>query len=166
MSETIRVGGSGKNARVPATSVSIRVREVGRPGRRAPLLIVHDGPEYVRRGSLLRLLNRLVEARELPAHRVALLAPADRMETYSASARYARTLLAALEELGGRRAGLGSSLGALALLHAHRLEPSAFAGLFLSLPAVGQQSTSTPRAAGTSGRRGGGRLPRTSPRCC
>jgi len=159
MSETIRLGGSGKNAPV----LALRVREVGRPGRRALLLVVHDGPEYVRRGSLLRLLNRLVEARELPAHRVALLAPADRMETYSASARYARTLLAALEELGGRRVGLGSSLGALALLHAHRLEPSAFAGLFLQ---SGSSRLSTPRAAGTSGRRGGGPSRRTSPRCC
>ena len=31
----------------------------------------------------------------------------------------------------GRRVGLGSSLGALALLHAHRLEARAFSGLFL-----------------------------------
>ena len=50
---------------------------------------------------------------------------------YSASARYARELVDALGELQGRRVGVGSSLGALALLHAHRLEPRAFAGLFL-----------------------------------
>ena len=37
-----------------------------------------------------------------------------------------------LDELGrGRRVGLGVSLGGLALLHAHRLEPRAFSGLFL-----------------------------------
>ena len=107
------------------------VRDIGRPRGRAPLLVVHDGPDYVRRGSLLRLLRRLVEAREVPSHRVALLAAADRFETYSASLRYARALVASLEELGGRRVGLGSSLGALALLHAHRFEPRAFAGLFL-----------------------------------
>jgi enterochelin esterase-like enzyme len=115
---------------------AIRLREIGsaRDAARAPLLVVADGPEYVRRALLLRLLRRLVETRKLPPHRVALLGADDRLETYSASARYARALLASLEELAGRRArpvGLGSSLGALALLHAHRLQPRAFAGLFL-----------------------------------
>jgi enterochelin esterase-like enzyme len=111
--------------------VAIRLRQVGEPGRRAPLLVVHDGPEYVRRASLLRLLTRLVESKEAPPHRVALLASDDRMETYSASARYARELVDALAELEGKRVGVGSSLGALSLLHAHRLEPRAFSGLFL-----------------------------------
>jgi enterochelin esterase family protein len=111
--------------------VAIRLRQVGEPGRRAPLLVVHDGPEYVRRASLLRTLARLVEAKDAPPHRVALLVPDDRMEAYSASARYARDLVDALGELEGKRVGVGSSLGALALLHAHRLEPRAFAGLFL-----------------------------------
>jgi enterochelin esterase-like enzyme len=60
--------------------------------------------------------------------------PGDRMETYSASTSYTRALVAALDDLFGsrpRRVGLGASLGALALLHAHRIEPRAFAGLFL-----------------------------------
>jgi enterochelin esterase family protein len=111
--------------------VAIRLRQVGHPGRRAPLLVVHDGPEYVRRASLLRILTRLVESKQAPAHRVALLVPDDRLETYSASARYARELVAALAEIEGKPVGVGSSLGALALLHAHRLEPRAFSGLFL-----------------------------------
>jgi len=113
---------------------AIRLREIGavRDPARAPLLVVHDGPDYVRRASLLRLLGALVDARELPPHRVALLAADDRLEMYSASADYARALLAALDELAGRRrVGLGSSLGALALLHAHRRDPRAFSGLFL-----------------------------------
>ena len=116
--------------------VGIRLREVGsvRAAAPAPLLVVHDGPDYARRTSLLRILHGLVEAHELPPHRVALLLPDERYETYSASTPYARALLATLDETAGRRArrvGLGSSLGALALLHAHRLEPNAFAGLFL-----------------------------------
>ena len=53
------------------------------------------------------------------------------METYSASAAYARALAAEVASLGSRRVGLGSSLGGLALLHAHRLQPSSFDGLFL-----------------------------------
>jgi enterochelin esterase family protein len=96
--------------------------------------VVLDGPEYVRRAQLLRILRRLVEARDVPPHRVALVAPDDRQETYSASTAYARALAAAVDELAGRRvrrAGLGASLGALALLHVHRLEPRTFGGLFL-----------------------------------
>jgi enterochelin esterase-like enzyme len=112
--------------------ISIRLHRIGSAGDRGPLLVVLDGPEYVRRASLLRLLRRLVEQQSVPPHRVALVVPDDRLETYSASARYGRALVRSLDDLGrGRRVGLGSSLGGLALLHAHRLEPRAFAGLFL-----------------------------------
>jgi enterochelin esterase-like enzyme len=117
--------------------VAMRLHTVGRliGAERGPLLVVLDGPDYVRRASLLRLLARLVDEERVPAHRVALVRPGNRLETYSASAPYARALTAALDELTGRgrgrRVGLGSSLGGLALLHAHRLEPRAFSGLFL-----------------------------------
>jgi enterochelin esterase-like enzyme len=112
--------------------ISIRLRPIGDPAARAPLLVVLDGPEYVRRASLTRLLTKLVGEGQAPPHRVALVIPDDRFETYSASARYGHALVQALDELGrGRRVGLGASLGGLALLHAHRLEPHAFAGLFL-----------------------------------
>jgi enterochelin esterase-like enzyme len=93
--------------------VALRLRTVGRPseGAATPLLVVLDGPDYVSR---------------------ALVSAGDRFEAFSASARYGRALAAALEELGrARRVGVGSSLGALALLHAHLLEPRVFAGLFL-----------------------------------
>jgi enterochelin esterase-like enzyme len=114
--------------------VSLRVRTVGRGAdeARAPLLVVLDGGDYVRRARLLPLLRRLVDEGTVRPHRLALVNAGDRMEEFSASTRYARALAAALEELGrGRRVGVGSSLGALALLHAHRLEPRTFAGLFL-----------------------------------
>jgi enterochelin esterase-like enzyme len=112
--------------------VRAKVHTIGAGG---PLLVVLDGPEYARRAGLLRLLRRLVAAGEVPAHRVALVEPDDRMETYSASAAYAKALSAALDEIAGRgrgrRVGVGSSLGGLALLHAHRTHPRAFSGLFL-----------------------------------
>jgi enterochelin esterase-like enzyme len=117
--------------------VAMRLHTVGRLSgdERGPLLVVLDGPDYVRRASLLQLLIRLVDEERVPAHRVALIRPEARLETYSASIPYARALTAALDELTGRgrgrRVGLGSSLGGLALLHAHRLEPRAFSGLFL-----------------------------------
>jgi enterochelin esterase-like enzyme len=117
--------------------VAMRLHTVGRLSgdEHGPLLVVLDGPDYVRRASLLRLLRRLVDDERVPPHRVALIRPEDRLETYSASIPYARGLTAALDELTGRgrgrRVGLGSSLSGLALLHAHRLEPRAFSGLFL-----------------------------------
>ena len=61
--------------------------------------------------------------------------PANRNETYSASARYGRALvgewLPALRPYTGRPLGLGASLGALAWLHAHWTYPGVLAGLFL-----------------------------------
>jgi enterochelin esterase family protein len=112
------------------------------PGTPLPLLVVHDGPEYVEHSSLLRLLDSAVAELELRPFRAALLRPpGDRNETYSASARYAHALadelvpeLSALgpaPDLPGARVGLGSSLGALALLHAHRQHRHLFGGLFL-----------------------------------
>jgi enterochelin esterase-like enzyme len=53
----------------------------------------------------------------------------DREEEYSASAHFARRLVRGLPP--GRRIAVGISLGALALLHAHRLHPDAFDALFL-----------------------------------
>jgi len=106
------------------------------PGRPLPLLVVHDGPEYAEYSSLLRLLDHLVAFGELPPLRAALIPPPlDRFESYSASARYTRALteewLPTLGPYAGRPVGMGASLGALALLHAHYAKPDAFAGLFL-----------------------------------
>jgi len=107
------------------------------PGRDSPLLIVHDGPEYARYSGLTRFLDVAATAGRIPALTAALLQPVDRNETYSASAIYAAALTRELlPELSqrvphGRRVGMGASLGALAMLHAHRRHPRAFDGLFL-----------------------------------
>jgi enterochelin esterase-like enzyme len=101
---------------------------------------VHDGPEYARRASLVRVLEQLFAGGRLPPMRAALLAPVgDRDEAYSASATYARALardvLPALREQApfgdGRLIGMGCSLGALGMLHAHVRHPRLFGGLFL-----------------------------------
>jgi enterochelin esterase-like enzyme len=73
----------------------------------------------------------------LPAVRVALLAPGDRNRWYAVNPAYARAMrseiVPALDELAPatRRVGIGASLGALAMLHVHRLFPGVFGGLFL-----------------------------------
>ena len=107
-----------------------RLHEIGGSSR-SRLLVVLDGPEYQRQMRLTGLLRRFVERGEVRPHRVAFLVPEDRMETYSASARFAGSLADTVAGLPGKPVGLGSSLGALALLHAHRSTPAAFSGLFL-----------------------------------
>jgi enterochelin esterase-like enzyme len=104
-----------------------------------PLLLVHDGPEYARYSDLLRLFDHLVAFGEVPSFRAALLPPPlQRNETYSASSRYARVLadewvpaLAKAAPFTNRPIGLGASLGALALVHAHWVRPDLLGGLFL-----------------------------------
>jgi len=103
----------------------------------APLIVVHDGPEYAEYSSLLRFLDSVSWEERIPPLRAALIQPVDRNETYSASALYSaalvRELLPQLAKVAphGRRIGVGASLGALAMLHAHRRHPRAFDGLLL-----------------------------------
>jgi enterochelin esterase-like enzyme len=103
------------------------------PRRPLPLLIAHDGSEYERLSGLTRLVAHAIATRRIPACRVALLDPADRDESYSASARYARSLAASIPQLAPAtsHAGIGASLGALALLHTRWLHPGAFGALML-----------------------------------
>lgn len=110
----------------------VRVRTWSPGGDDLPLLVAHDGPEYDALASLTRYSAAMIAAGALPPHRVALVAPGHRDEWYSGSALYARALTTDVLPALGRdrsRVGLGASLGALAMLHAHRGAP--FAGLFL-----------------------------------
>jgi enterochelin esterase-like enzyme len=103
------------------------------PRRPLPLLVAHDGSDYERQAQLTRLIAHAIARNRIPACRVALLDAPAREEDYSASARYARGLAGTLPQLAPATtyAGLGASLGALALLHARWLDPDAFQGLFL-----------------------------------
>lgn len=113
-----------------------------RADEQLPMLIAQDGPEYGNLAGLTQFLDVGIADGRFPAMRAALLAPpADRNETYSASAAYSRALaheiLPALAELAptphGRkmRVAMGASLGGLALLHAHRRYPASFGALYL-----------------------------------
>lgn len=111
------------------------------PVQPLPLLVAHDGPEYADYAGLTRFLESMTAELELPPLRAALLQPVERDEHYAASARYStalvREVIPALERLAPtprhRRAriGMGASLGALAMLHVHRMHPDSLGGLFL-----------------------------------
>lgn len=107
------------------------------PGVDAPLLVVHDGPEYAEYAGLTRFLDAMSWQERIPPLHAALIQPVDRNETYSASALYAgalvRELLPAIAKRAPHRVriGIGASLGALAMLHAHRRHPKTFDGLLL-----------------------------------
>ena len=106
-----------------------------------PLLVAHDGPEYGQYSKLMMLLDHATSAGMLPPMRAALIGPVDRDEIYSASAAYRRTLAhdvlpwlnrhAPISQGRRFRVGMGASLGALAMLHAHRTHPASFGALYL-----------------------------------
>jgi enterochelin esterase-like enzyme len=108
------------------------------PSQPLPLLVAHDGPEYDELAALTRFVAVAIRTGDLPRHRVALLAPGERDEWYSASARYADAVvydvlpaIRAAVSVRGVPAGMGTSLGALAMLHVQRRHPRALGALFL-----------------------------------
>jgi len=97
-----------------------------RPSRRYPLLVVHDGTDYLRFSSLQTVLDNLIHRMEIPAMVVALTDPVKRLEEYANDERHARYVV---EELVPRleselpligtprsRGIMGASFGAVASL--------------------------------------------------
>jgi enterochelin esterase family protein len=109
--------------------------------RRYPLLIVHDGEDFLRYAALGTVLDNLVHRLEIPPLIAALTRPVRRGEEYAASPRHARflaeELVAELEtrfpliRRPDRRALMGASLGAVASLHAAWRRPGHFGRLLL-----------------------------------
>jgi len=102
------------------------------------VLVAHDGPEFDKLAELGHYSPAMVGDGRVPPHHLALLAPGTRNEWYSANPAYARVLARDVlprlhADLGTVRPviGMGASLGGLAMLHAQRRYPNAFAGLFL-----------------------------------
>jgi enterochelin esterase family protein len=111
---------------------------------RLPLLVVLDGPDYLRRGRLDRTLDALIHDRAMAPVAVAFVANAGRSRgvEYAASDFTLRSLTdavvpAAVERLGlgpqagprdspGRATILGSSMGGLMALHAAVRRPDLF----------------------------------------
>lgn len=141
--------------RVLGRTVRLRVWSPGES--ELPLLLVHDGSDYVRQAALVHWAGAMIESGALAPFRVALLPHGERNEWYSASAAYGRSLcrrvVPALREafpVSGRPVGMGASLGALAMLQAQRAWPGTFGGLFLQsgsffVPRFDRQESGFPR---------------------
>jgi enterochelin esterase-like enzyme len=102
-----------------------------------PLLLAHDGPEYDKLASLTGYLSAGVAGGWLPRLRAALLGPGQRDKWYSANPAYSRALREAVLPAIAKAApattkiGMGTSLGALAMLHAYCRDPGSLDAMFL-----------------------------------
>jgi enterochelin esterase-like enzyme len=132
--------GSWREVRVPAPALDAEVTaRIWSPAVDTDrVVLVHDGPEYDRFAALGTYGAAMIAAGRVAPFHLVLLDPGARDEWYSANPRYARTLadavlpkLAATCGTRGPVLGVGTSLGGLAMLHAQRRYPRAFAALFL-----------------------------------
>lgn len=107
-----------------------------------PLLIVHDGEDFVRYGDLAVCLDNLIHRGDIPPLAAALIQSGDRMGEYPSGRRHARyvatELLPALQARipvsadPAERILLGASLGAVASLATAFRHPGVFGGLVLA----------------------------------
>lgn len=112
-----------------------------RETRRYPLLVCHDGIEYLDLASLRTVLDNLIDLQEIPPIVVCCTQSPNRIEEYAANERHARfvtdELVPLMEDefslLSGpeNRALMGASFGAVASLHTALRSPGAYGKLFL-----------------------------------
>lgn len=121
--------------------VSVYVPARFRPDRRYPLLIAHDGGDYLKYSGFKEVLDNLIHRLEIPSMIVALTHPKRRLREYANhephAAFIAEELLPALEfsypilETPDARGLLGASFGAVAALSTAWRYPDKFGRLFL-----------------------------------
>lgn len=132
---------------VPSAALGA-VRHIGvyvparfRRNRRYPLLVVHDGLDYLRYANLQVVLDNLIHRLEIPDMVVAFSDPGDRLREYANDERHARFLteelvprLSALLPISSKpsdRALMGASFGAVASLATAWRHPGFFGRLLL-----------------------------------
>jgi len=112
-----------------------------RRSRRYPLLVVHDGYDYLRYASLRVVLDNLIHRLEIPPLIAALTESPDRLVEYAGHAGHARFVAEDLPAQLGRdfplhsspaaRGLMGASFGAVASMHAAWRHPGSFGRLAL-----------------------------------
>ena len=110
---------------------------LGRGGR-YPLLVVHDGDDFLRYAAAKTALDNLIHRGDLAATVVAFQCPKDRLTEYADSPGHARFLTAELlprlmseYPLTDQRCLLGASFGAVASLSAAVRSPGTYTSLIL-----------------------------------
>ncbi|MDX1500522.1 MAG: alpha/beta hydrolase-fold protein [Woeseiaceae bacterium] len=112
-----------------------------RRNRRYPLLIVHDGVDYLNFASLKVVLDNLIHALEIPQMIVAMIQSPDRLVEYAGDDRHAGYLAEELVPFlceqyplvdePSARGVMGASFGGVASLHAAWRHPGVFGRLLL-----------------------------------
>ena len=112
-----------------------------RPRRRYPLLIVHDGDDFLRYAQLQTVLDNLIDRREVAPLVVALTQTADRLHEYPGDPRHAKFLTAELLpwlnqrlpliDRPDARALMGASFGGVASLYTAWRYPDVYGKLLL-----------------------------------
>ena len=122
-------------------SVSVYLPARFRSTRRYPLLVVHDGFDYVRYAAFQTVLDNLIHRAEIPPMIVALTKAEDRLREYAADPRHARFIVKdvlpflekryPLYKNPSHRGLLGASFGAVASLYTAWRYPGQFGRLLL-----------------------------------
>jgi len=109
--------------------------------RRYPLLVVHDGHDYLHYASLGTILDNLIHRREIPELIVALTSSPNRLNEYAADPRHARFITEELvpnlertlplEARPQSRCLMGASFGAVASLTTALARPGFYGKLLL-----------------------------------
>jgi enterochelin esterase-like enzyme len=109
--------------------------------RRYPLLVVHDGHDYLRYAALGNVLDNLIDRLEIPEMVVLLTSSPDRLREYAADERHARFLTDELVPYAERlfpldpkpqtRCLMGASFGAVAALSTAWHRPGVYGRLLL-----------------------------------
>ena len=112
-----------------------------RPTRRYPLLVVHDGSDYVRYSALRTVLDNLIHRQEIPPMLVALTDAGERLDEYPDNPNHARYIVEELLPLLERdypvraepraRGLMGASFGGVATLSCAWRYPGVFGRLLL-----------------------------------
>ncbi len=112
-----------------------------RRSRRYPLLVVHDGHDYLRYAGLGSILDNLIHRLEIPDLIVALTSSPDRLVEYAADERHARFLtdelvphlerVLPLDRRPQARGLMGASFGAVAALSTAWRRPGFYGRLLL-----------------------------------
>ncbi|MEM6673744.1 MAG: alpha/beta hydrolase-fold protein [Planctomycetota bacterium] len=112
-----------------------------RETRRYPLLVVHDGLDYLGYTNFKTVLDNLIDRHEIPAIVACFTQSPDRVHEYAADPKHAQFVAEelvplmesefSLEEGPEARALMGASFGAVASLHASLRYPGKFGRLLL-----------------------------------